>query len=41
MVIKPLDYVRYFAPAPGIVLIKSPGHTPGSQMICKLFASLL
>jgi glyoxylase-like metal-dependent hydrolase (beta-lactamase superfamily II) len=30
---RPLDYVRYFALAPGIVLIKSPGHTPGSQMI--------
>jgi glyoxylase-like metal-dependent hydrolase (beta-lactamase superfamily II) len=30
---KPLDYVRYLALAPGIVLIKSPGHTPGSQMI--------
>ena len=28
-----LDYVRYFALAPGVVLIKSPGHTPGSQMI--------
>lgn len=30
---QPLDYVRYFALAPGVVLIKSPGHTPGSQMI--------
>jgi len=30
---QPLDYVRYWALAPGIVLIKSPGHTPGSQMI--------
>ena len=30
---QPLDYVRYLALAPGIVLIKSPGHTPGSQMI--------
>ena len=30
---KPLDYIRYVALAPGIVLIKSPGHTPGSQMI--------
>ncbi len=27
------DYVRYLALAPGVVLIKSPGHTPGSQMI--------
>lgn len=30
---QPLDYTRYLALAPGIVLIKSPGHTPGSQMI--------
>ena len=30
---QPLDYVRYLALAPGVVLIKSPGHTPGSQMI--------
>ena len=30
---QPLDYVRYLAIAPGVVLIKSPGHTPGSQMI--------
>lgn len=30
---QPLDYGRYVALAPGIVLIKSPGHTPGSQMI--------
>jgi glyoxylase-like metal-dependent hydrolase (beta-lactamase superfamily II) len=30
---QPLDYGRYLALAPGIVLIKSPGHTPGSQMI--------
>ncbi|HET9684455.1 MAG TPA: MBL fold metallo-hydrolase [Gemmatimonadaceae bacterium] len=29
----PLDYVRYQAIAPGVVLIKSPGHTPGSQMV--------
>lgn len=28
-----LDYVRYVALAPGVVLIKSPGHTPGSQMV--------
>jgi glyoxylase-like metal-dependent hydrolase (beta-lactamase superfamily II) len=28
-----LDYDRYFSPAPGIVLIKSPGHSPGSQMV--------
>ena len=29
----PLDYSRYHAIAPGVVLIKSPGHTPGSQMV--------
>jgi glyoxylase-like metal-dependent hydrolase (beta-lactamase superfamily II) len=29
----PLDYRKYDAVAPGIVLIKSPGHTPGSQMV--------
>jgi glyoxylase-like metal-dependent hydrolase (beta-lactamase superfamily II) len=29
----PLEYVKYGAAAPGIVLIKSPGHTPGSQMV--------
>jgi len=29
----PLDYVRYQAIAPGVVLIKAPGHTPGSQMV--------
>jgi glyoxylase-like metal-dependent hydrolase (beta-lactamase superfamily II) len=30
---KPLDYDRYAAIAPGVVLIRAPGHTPGSQMI--------
>ena len=30
---RPLDYARYLAIAPGVVLIKSPGHTPGSQMV--------
>lgn len=30
---QPLDYVRYQAVAPGVVLIKAPGHTPGSQMV--------
>jgi glyoxylase-like metal-dependent hydrolase (beta-lactamase superfamily II) len=29
----PLEYGRYMAVAPGMVLIKSPGHTPGSQMV--------
>ena len=30
---KPIAYDKYFAVAPGIVLIKSPGHSPGSQMV--------
>jgi len=30
---RPLAYDRYHALSPGIVLIKSPGHTPGSQMV--------
>jgi glyoxylase-like metal-dependent hydrolase (beta-lactamase superfamily II) len=30
---RPLDYDRYLAIAPGVVLIKAPGHTPGSQMV--------
>jgi len=30
---QPLQYDRYKAIAPGMVLIKSPGHTPGSQMV--------
>lgn len=29
----PLNYERYHALAPGVVLIKAPGHTPGSQMV--------
>ncbi len=29
----PIDYDGMLAIAPGVVLIKSPGHTPGSQMI--------
>lgn len=28
-----LSYERYHALAPGVVLIKAPGHTPGSQMV--------
>jgi glyoxylase-like metal-dependent hydrolase (beta-lactamase superfamily II) len=28
-----VDYDRYFPLAAGIVLIKAPGHTPGSQMV--------
>ncbi len=30
---KPLEYGDYKAIAPGMVLIKAPGHTPGSQMV--------
>lgn len=30
---QPLEYDRYTAVAPGVVLIKSPGHTPGSQLV--------
>jgi glyoxylase-like metal-dependent hydrolase (beta-lactamase superfamily II) len=29
----PIEYENYRAVAPGIVLIKAPGHTPGSQMV--------
>jgi len=28
-----MDYDRYFPAASGMVLIKAPGHTPGSQMV--------
>ena len=30
---KVIDYEKYFPAAPGMVLIKAPGHTAGSQMI--------
>ncbi|HEY3742066.1 MAG TPA: MBL fold metallo-hydrolase [Bryobacteraceae bacterium] len=30
---RPLKYDRYTAIAPGIALIKAPGHSPGSQMV--------
>ena len=30
---QPLEYEHYHAIAPGVVLIKAPGHTPGSQMV--------
>jgi glyoxylase-like metal-dependent hydrolase (beta-lactamase superfamily II) len=29
----PLDFDHYYPLAPGIVLIKAPGHTPGSQIV--------
>jgi glyoxylase-like metal-dependent hydrolase (beta-lactamase superfamily II) len=28
-----VDYERFFPIAPGVVLIKAPGHTPGGQMV--------
>ncbi len=31
--LKPVAYDPYFSPAPGVVLIRSPGHSLGSQMI--------
>lgn len=31
--LQPLQYERYLAVAPGMVLIKAPGHTPGTQMV--------
>jgi glyoxylase-like metal-dependent hydrolase (beta-lactamase superfamily II) len=30
---KPIEYDKYLAIAPGVVLVKAPGHTPGSQMV--------
>jgi glyoxylase-like metal-dependent hydrolase (beta-lactamase superfamily II) len=30
---QPLQYDTYHAIAPGVVLIKAPGHTPGSQLV--------
>jgi len=31
--VKPIDYRTTLAIAPGVVLVKSPGHTPGSQSV--------
>jgi glyoxylase-like metal-dependent hydrolase (beta-lactamase superfamily II) len=31
--VKPIDYKTTLAIAPGVVLVKSPGHTPGSQSV--------
>lgn len=31
--LKPLTYDKLLAVAPGVVLIKAPGHTPGSQLV--------
>jgi glyoxylase-like metal-dependent hydrolase (beta-lactamase superfamily II) len=30
---RPIEYAQYLAIAPGVVLIRAPGHTPGSQMV--------
>jgi len=35
---EPLEYEGLYPLAPGVVLIKSPGHTPGSQMIYVVLA---
>src|SRR5258705_5779302 len=34
-----MDYESYLPVAPGIVLIKAPGHTPGHQMVYVRLAS--
>jgi len=34
-----IDYEQFYPIAPGIVLIKAPGHTPGSQMVYVLLGS--
>jgi glyoxylase-like metal-dependent hydrolase (beta-lactamase superfamily II) len=34
-----VDYDRFLPVAPGVVLIKAPGHTPGSQMVYVRLAS--
>lgn len=34
-----VDYDKYMPYGPGLVLIKSPGHTPGSQMVYVVLAS--
>jgi glyoxylase-like metal-dependent hydrolase (beta-lactamase superfamily II) len=30
---KPIAYENYYSPIPGVVLMKSPGHSPGDQLI--------
>lgn len=30
---QPVSYEKYLAVAPGVVLIRAPGHTPGSQLV--------
>ncbi len=34
-----VDYARFFPVAPGVVLVKAPGHTPGHQMVFVRLAS--
>jgi glyoxylase-like metal-dependent hydrolase (beta-lactamase superfamily II) len=34
-----VDFDRYLPVAPGVVLVKAPGHTPGSQMVYVTLAS--
>jgi glyoxylase-like metal-dependent hydrolase (beta-lactamase superfamily II) len=36
---KPVDYAPYHAVAPGVVLIRAPGHTEGSQLVYVRLAS--
>jgi glyoxylase-like metal-dependent hydrolase (beta-lactamase superfamily II) len=31
--VTPIAYERYYALAPGVVLVRAPGHTPGSQLV--------
>ena len=31
--VTPIEYERYYPLAPGVVLIRAPGHTPGSQLV--------
>ncbi|MGH7948391.1 MAG: MBL fold metallo-hydrolase [Candidatus Binataceae bacterium] len=31
--LRPIEFDHYYALAPGVVLVKAPGHTPGSQLI--------
>src|SRR5262249_52022969 len=31
--VTPIEYEHYYPLAPGVVLIRAPGHTPGSQLV--------
>jgi len=37
--VTPIEYERYYPLAPGVVLIRAPGHTPGSQLVYVRLAS--